>query len=180
MAQVLHSISAVLASYGVRLPHYTAPLLLLVAALVFGPGLMRNIQIKQARRQLSLSLVAPPAERAAHEDAALQKVWAQPLGLVVVAEEALKHGRRGLAERALARLEQTGEERGHLRRLRASLNPTPTAHSVEAEVAAISRLLDEGQVGQAHRQMVAARERWPEAGELVPLQERLTQLRNEA
>ncbi len=162
-------LASLLDAMGIVLPPWGFPLLaLMLLALVF-PLLRRNHRTGRARRRLQTALYSSAAERSRLETEALELVQGNPVGLVVVADEAIRRGRRQLARRALEQLEATGRRLHDTRRLERDLYGTPCA-TPEEEILAIEHLLEEGILGRAAERLEKARQRWPHNQALESMQ----------
>ncbi len=154
-------LTSLLGMLGLTLEPWMAPAIALCVMVVMLPFILRNMSTSRARRVLGRARFLHGEDRRAMEQQALNLAGARPMGLVAVAEEALKQNRRGLAAQAVDRLQATGKQRIHLRRLRAAVDPTPLPHSAFEAAALIDRLREQGLGDEAERRRMAARRRWP-------------------
>ncbi len=156
---------------GITPQPWMLPALLLLLGAVSWPWVRRTQRIGRARKALARADRAHGEERRQHQQAALDLVGDHPMGLVGVVEEALRRHQSPLAADALERLQATGKERVHVKRLEARVYGPPPV-SIEAELAAVERLLVEGMVAQACGRLARARRRWPDEPRLLELGER--------
>jgi len=169
MRYLSDTLNTLLAAFGLTLEPWMAPA---AALLIFGllmPLIVRGRKIKLARKRLQqASHAATLEDRRRLQREAFELVGDHPMGLVGVAEEALRRGMRPVAREAVALLAATGKERTMLKVLRRKVDgDKPT--NPEAEAAAIERLLEAGLAGEARARFDAAAQRWPDAEALREL-----------
>ena len=158
MTEVISSLLGVL---GIELAPWMAPLAALLLMIVLLPLILANMKTSRARKLLKRAHLLNGVEGRALEEEALRLVSSRPMGLVAIADEAIRHGRYGLARDAVARLRETGAQRAHLRRLTEAVDPTPLPPSVNETLLLIERLDQSGLRDEAERRWLAARRRWP-------------------
>lgn len=148
----------------------------IVLAAVLGlPGFLKNIKSRQIRGAIRKVARATTRDtRKVAEDATMAIAATDPHLLLQVAEESLRLNQRGLCERAVKGLEETGELHLHARRLRGELSPKAESHdqAIDALVA-VRRLLDGGLTAQGRARLAEARARFPDDADLRDLEGRL-------
>lgn len=138
-----------------------------MAALVFGllllafPLLKKNHGTRLARKRVNEAARERGEARQRLAAEALTLVAQNPVGQIVVAEEAHKLGLKDTAAAALKLLTATGKERDEARRLRMLIHPEPPRFA-EAEAAAILRRWESGLHDAARTQLNEALTRWPD------------------
>lgn len=157
-----------LGAFGVTPEPWMLPAFVLTLGALSWPLVRRTQRISRARKLIADAGRATGDARVALQDQVLALVGDHPMGLVGVVEEAMRREQVPLARRALTTLVATGKERIHTKRLYAEVHgPPPT--SIEAELAAIERLLDAKMLSQAERRLTRARHRWPDDERLAAL-----------
>lgn len=160
MRYLKETLDSLLGAAGLQLEPWMAPIVAVLLAVLVMPAWRRNFRTKQARKRIQELSNAPPEMRARLQDEVLELTGDNPFGLVVVVEEALKRGNRGLAKAALSVLEATGKRRDEARRLRVKVTgERPT--TPEAEALAVERLREAGLEDVAAERLHAARQKWP-------------------
>ena len=173
MRYLTRTLNDLLAASGLRLAPWMAPAAALLIFAVLSPWILRSRRLKLARKRLQQAEHAGThAERLRLQQEALELVAGNPAGLVGVAEEALRRGMRPLAERAVAELAETGEQRLQLRLLLRKLEGDKP-RTPEGEAAAIERLLAAGLGEAARERYEAASRRWPRSEAIRELRGRL-------
>jgi len=167
------TISKLLVAFGITLQPWMAPVAVLAIMLVLLPHILRNMRTGRARKLLRQAAMVPGPEGSDLEQRALDLVDGQPMGLVAVAEEAIRRGRMALAREAVRRLADTGRQHAHLRRLRVELDGRLPA-TVDEMVLIIERFVDAGMVDEARGRLSRARRRWPDTPDLEALEARLS------
>ena len=156
-------------SLGIPPQPWMLPACVLLLGALSWPLIRRTQRISSARKLVAEAQRSSGPERLALQDQVMTLVGSHPMGLVGVVEEALRRQQTDLARRALDALVETGKERIHAKRLHASVHgPPPT--SVEAELAAIERLLEADMGHQAAERLRRALQRWPEDERLASVQ----------
>ncbi len=153
---------------GIRLQAWMAPAFLLLVGVLLFPTIRRTHRVSQARKRLRKVPYANHEDRQRLEDQAMALVRGNPTGLAVVAQEALRLGRRQLARRAADALRETGRRQADLRTIELALEPPP-AHSALDAISAIERLLAEGLNEEARRRRDLAKRRWPQQRAWPPI-----------
>ena len=115
---------------------------------------MSDVRVNEAARERGEARQRLAAE-------ALSLVAQNPIGQIVVAEEAHKLGLKDTAAAALKLLTATGKERDEVRRLKMLIHPEPPRFA-EAEAAAILRRWESGLHEAARAQLSEALIRWPD------------------
>lgn len=178
MGGILESLGGLLAAAGVEVPPWGFPVAALVVMLLLLPRIVANMETSRARRLVQRARGADGEERRRLEAEALAVAGTRPMGLVAVAEEAIRARRGPLAEEAVLRLAETGGAPAHLKRLRRelrsreSLPPGPTAAALVVE-----RLVDGGALDEASRRLDRFERRWPADPELAAAAARLSAAR---
>lgn len=158
-----------LVAVGITPRPWLLPACIFVLAALAWPLVRRTQGISRARKLLADAERTSGAERRAIQEQVLSLVGDHPMGLVGVIEEALRRQQAPLAAEALERLRETRKEPIHLLRLEAKVHgPPPT--SIEAELAAIDRLLEAALTAQAVQRLDRARRRWPQEPRLAAVQ----------
>ena len=170
---ILQSIYSILESIGVHPPPWAGPVFGLTMMLLLMPFILRNFRIGRARKILQRSRILQPEERQAAGREALSVVGTIPMGLVAVADEALRQERLALAREATQRLIATGKSRDHARRLVRRLELDSGPHSPEELVLSIERLDKQGLRTEARARLSRGLQRWPEDARLRTWQDRL-------
>ncbi len=125
------------------------------------PSYLRGQRRALARRRISAMAGVPQPEADRLEAEAFRLVGSDPDGLVVLAEEATRHGREAVARRAIDSLAATGRRPAQVVRLARGLSG-PDPRLPEEEALAIDRLLAAGLADAARRRLDRARARWPD------------------
>ena len=158
-----------LVAVGVTAKPWMLPAFVLLLGAASWPLVRRTQRISRARKLIAEAGRVSGPERTAVQDRVLALVGVHPMGLVGVVEEAHRRQQLPLARRGLDALRDTGKERIHLMRLEALVEgPPPT--SIEGELAALERLLDEDMLEQAQRRLARARRRWPDDPRLAAVE----------
>lgn len=154
------------------LPPWAGAAAVFAVLLLALPWILRNRRTDLARRALRASDKLKGDERVAAERKALTMVAGHPMGLLVVAEEAHKLGRDGLARDAIAQLRATGKLVAELRTIeRAVEGPMPA--TVDEAVLTIERLIDAGMRDVAAEKLARFQTRWPSEPELLAVGTRI-------
>ncbi|MCK6522107.1 hypothetical protein L6R49_11760 [Myxococcota bacterium] len=137
-----------------------------MAVLVFGlfvlslPMLKANHSTRMARKRVNEAARERGEARQRLAAEALTLVATNPVGQIVVAEEAHKLGLQDTAAAALKALTASGKRRDDVRRLKMLIHPEPPRFA-EAEAAAILRRWESGLHDAARAQLTEALARWP-------------------
>ena len=169
----MQAINSILEAMGLRLPMWAGPVIALTLVVLFLPAILRNFKISRARKILQRSRVYQPQEKIAAGQQALEVVGDIPMGLVGVADEALRQGRPLLAHEAVRRLIATGKVRDHAKRLVRVLEEDGGPGSAEELVLIVERFVGEGMTKEAQRRLQQGLRRWPSDPGLVAWQRRL-------
>lgn len=163
-------IDGMLRAAHVTLAPWMGPAAAVAVALVTSPWWWGNQRVDRARRLVTRSQVASPAERA-RLDAEVDRMLAGRADrMLTVAEFALANGRKDLGERLLAELEARGARAEAVRRLRRSLEP-PAPPTALLAALRVERMRAEGLDEEADRVLDRALVRWPEDPELQRLRQ---------
>lgn len=161
MTAIGQLIRDLLGAFGVEpSPWLLGPMLgvLLVVSL---PLMRVNRATQKARRLIVAAPLRPRPERERLSAEALALVAGNAVGLLVVAEEAIRAGLKDTAQTALVQLDATGKRPQDVRRLRQQLDPQAPVSAV-IEVATVERLREEGLAALAEARLNRALERWPD------------------
>lgn len=180
MSGITDALVQLLEALGVPIHPWTLPALALVVMGLLSPLILKNLKTGKARKLLKRARILSGAERQRLEAAALDEVGDHPMGLVAVAEEALRLGRKALARDAVARLARTGKARGHLRRLNREIDPDPLPPTVDATVLVIERLLEGGLVDEADRRLGRAHSKFGAHDDFIALAAQIERARDPA
>ncbi len=181
MGGILESLGSLLAAAGIDVPPWGFPVLALVVMLVLLPRIIANMETGRARRLVQRSRGVEGDERVQMEAKALEVAGARPMSLVAVAEEAIRIRRTPLAQRAVARLAETGGAELHLKRLKKTLRKDEKVPAGPVAAAlVIERLLEGGAVEEAARRLRRFERKWPEHPDLLAAVERLSAARDDA
>lgn len=148
-------------------PKVMAPIAAVLLVLLW-PTLKANRAIKKARNLLSSAPLRSRPERERLSAEALALVAGNVMGLVVVAEEAIRAGLKDTAQTAIVQLEASGKRPQDVRRLRRELDPAAPVSAL-LEVAAIEGMRAEGLSVLADERLERALARWPEHEGLLAL-----------
>lgn len=157
---ILEAFASLLGAFGLQLQPWMAPAFLLLVAAALFPMIRRNHRTGRARRLMRQLTYVDAEQRRSLERRVLTLVRGDADGMIAVADEALRSGRRNLARTAVESLRSTGRRGQHLRRLEQQLAP-PSAPTVAEERLAIRNLVAAGMNAEALARVRRARERWP-------------------
>ena len=160
---------------GIHLDPWMAPVGALALAALFLPLILRNMRTSRARKLLKQANLLAGPEGAELERRALDLVGDHAVGLVSIADEALRRGRTRLARAALERLVATGRERRAARRIFLELEGRGLPPTAEEAALAIDHLLDAGMAEEAASRLARARRIWPNSPALDEVAGRLDQ-----
>ena len=146
---------------GIHLDPWMAPAAALALATLFLPLILRNMRTSRARKLLKQAGLLAGPEGAELERRALDLVGDHAVGLVAIADEALRRGRTRLARAALERLVATGRERRAARRIFLELEGRGLPPTAEEAALAIDHLVEAGMVAEAASRLARARRIWP-------------------
>jgi hypothetical protein len=170
---IMQAIYSILEALGVHPPPWAGPVFGLTMMAILMPFILRNFKIGRARKLLQRSRVFQPREREQAGREALSVVRRVPMGLVAVADEAIRQERLGLAREATRRLIATGKSRDHARRLVRTLELDGGPHSAEELMLSLERLESAGLEAEARARLAKGLQRWPEDVRLRSWQDRL-------
>ena len=168
MGRLKSLLEQLLGNLGVELPPWAIPACLLLLFVLLFPLIRRSHRSGKARKILARARYAPAAQRLQMERQVLEMVGQDPVGLMVVAEEALRRGRSALAHEATERLRATGKRPADLQKLLRQLDTGPHT-TLPEEILAIQNLRREGLTERARERWERAVTRWPQATELERL-----------
>ncbi len=170
---MMDSINAILEALNISLPTWAGPFIALNLVVIFMPFILRNFKIGRARKILQRSRILQPEEQIQEGRKALTVVGEIPMGLVAIADEAIRQGRLLLAREAVQRLISTGKERDHARRLVRVLEDDGGPGSAEELTLLLERLFSAGMREKALQRLDKGLRRWPEDAGLRSWQNRL-------
>ncbi|MCB9742452.1 MAG: hypothetical protein H6740_07630 [Alphaproteobacteria bacterium] len=168
MRRIIEPLNLVLSAFGIKLAPWMAPVIAVFFALAVMPALHTNFKTKQARKRMVAAAHARADERERLHAEALELVQDNPVGQLVVAEEALRHGHKDTARVAAEMLGRSGKRRNDYRGLMRKLDEGKPSNP-EVEALAIERLRERGQGDEAERRLQAALARWPQSDALQEL-----------
>ncbi|MFZ5475993.1 MAG: hypothetical protein ACOZNI_04400 [Myxococcota bacterium] len=160
-------IASLVEATGGHLPAWGLPAFFVGLTVLAWPMVRRNDRTGKARKLLQAAAHAPDRDRLEAE--ALALVEGHPVGLVVVADEALKAGRKELAARALAALRRTGKRDVDALRIARDLEGPQPGTPMEAAIV-VERLIEQGMKEEARERLGRWRRRWPQDEELAQLE----------
>lgn len=164
------AIEEILLDYGIHVPRWAGLALALFLIAVFLPNIIKNAKVQRARSDMTRLQDLTPEERDRERQRILDMANDNPVGLVAIADEALRKHQTAIARGALERLRQTGKREADVRRLERALEGDKPRHLLK-EVIAIEHLLKAGAREAAATRLAAALLIWPEAPELRELRE---------
>ena len=170
MGSLRAAIEEILRDYGIHVPPWAGLALALFLIAVFLPNIIKNAKVQRARRDMMGLQDLPPEERDRERERILDTASDNPVGLVAIADEALRKQQTAIARGAVERLRRTGKRGDDLRRLERALEGDKPRHLLK-EVIAIEHLLKAGARDAAATRLAAAFLIWPEAPELRELRE---------
>jgi hypothetical protein len=164
------AIEEILLDYGIHIPPWAGAALALFLIVVFLPNIIKNAKVDKARRDMTRLQDLSPEERDRQREQILDMANDNPVGLVAIADEALRKHQTVLARGAVERLRRTGKRPDDVRRLERLLEGEKPRHLLK-EVIAIEHLLQGGARDAAATRLAAALLIWPDAPELRELRE---------
>ncbi len=167
---ITDTLSQLLEHAGITLPPWAFPVLIGVAFLGALPWLRQNQRTHRARLLVAEIASERDADRQALKRQAIEAVAGHPVGLVGLADEALRKGLQDLAASALEELKKNGKPVLEIRRLQEAIHGPPPAH-LEGELAAIEQLLSQGLPAAALKRVRRAQQHWPNEPSLHQLAE---------
>lgn len=157
---------------GLGVPKWAIAMVLASGVSWLAPKVIDQIQKDKARRVVRAARLEPEPERQAADRKALELAGDDVQVLVLVATEALEHGRTGLADSALSRLRRLGvPERSLVTLDDARHGPLPALAA--QSVMRAERLLEREQLDAARLLIDRSVRRWPTDPELLDLRVRL-------
>lgn len=174
MRGLAKTISLLLSALGLQTSPWVLPAIIVVAALVLWPTIQKSQKVDRAVKTVRSTSARAAADRERIGQEALSAVQDDPIGLVQVAEEAVRVGDKALARAAVARLMETGKRPQDARRILRSLEADAPRLPVEVAVR-VEPLLDAGMLAEARRRLEDGLARWPQDADLLELKQRLDQ-----
>ncbi|GEM_PF-6185229 len=132
------------------------------------PMLVDSMEKDRGRRVLHLARLEDESVRQKADAEALATAGEDLQQLLLVTREAIRGGRRALAEEGLVKLRAAGLKRQELFRLEDQLYGALPKHPVAVEIRA-QKLLDAGRSEDAERLLTRALERWPDEEALAEM-----------
>jgi len=160
LSGITDTLSQLLEQAGVSLPPWAFPGIIALLFLGVLPLIRRNSRVHRARLLVQEIASEQTTDRAIRKAEAIALVSDHPVGLVGLADEAIRRGVRDLAELALEELKTHGRPVPDIHRLQIELHGPPPAH-LEGELAGIEQLLANGVRGAAMDRLRRAQETWP-------------------
>lgn len=170
---ILDALVNLLEAVGVDVQPWTLSAVALGLLVLLLPLIIKNLNTGSARTALKRARVLEGEDRVREEMRALDLVGEHPMGLVAVADEALRGGRKKVAREAVARLERTGKARDHLRRLRSALDPDDLPKTLDAAVLMVERLVESGLLVRAEERLAACERKFGSHPDFSALRSRL-------
>jgi hypothetical protein len=170
------AIEEILLDYGIHLPSWIGLAMGAVLIALFLPNIVKNAKVDKARRDMTRLQDLRPEERERERERILEMAADNPVGLVAIADEALRKQQTAIARGALERLRATGKRAGDVQRLERALDGDKPKHLLMVFIA-IEHMLTGGAREAAARRLALAFAIWPEAPELRELQARLAAAR---
>jgi hypothetical protein len=169
LGSLTSAIEEILLDYGIHVPTWAGVALALLLIATFLPNIIKNARVDKARRDMGRLQDLSPEDRDRERERILDMANDNPVGLVAIADEALRKHQTRIARGAVERLRRTGKRTADLRRLERTLDGDKPRHLL-GEVIAIEHLLKGGAREAAAKRLAAALETWPDAPELHALQ----------
>jgi hypothetical protein len=164
------AIQEILRDYGIRVPHWAWSAMALFLIVAFLPNIIKNAKVDKARRDMTRLQDLSPEDRERERERILDMANDNPVGLVAIADEALRKQQAAIARGAVERLRRTGKRAADVQRLERALEGDKPRHLLK-EVIAIEHLLQAGAREAAAARVAAALLIWPDAPELRELRE---------
>lgn len=163
---ITETLSQLLEQAGIALPPWTFPGIIALLFLAVLPMIRRNSRVHRARLLVQEIASERTVDRTGRKAQAIELVADHPVGLVGLADEAIRRGVRDLAKLALDELKEHGRPVQDIHRLQLELYGPPPAH-LEGELAAIEQLLANGVRSAAMERLERALGTWPDAPALL-------------
>ena len=156
------------------LPPWLMAVLGVVALILAAPQWFHSMRIKQIGGAVRRMIRADSPTRDQLADRAMDLAGHHPKRLLAAAEQAIRYNQTSLRKRALDRLEQTGQLKIDLHRLRQLTKPEvkPVGHPLEVAVG-IRGLLEQGMLDTARRRLDEALAKYPKDPDLIALKAKL-------
>jgi len=168
LSGLTETLSQLFEQAGIALPPWAFPAAAGLAFIALVPWIRQNHRTHQARKLIHEAGSESASDRAALRAAALALVERHPVGLVSIADEALRRGMLDLARQALERLKAHGKPTHEIIRLQTAIDGPPPAH-LYSEIQVIEQLLSNGMTQAAENRIARAQKFWPDAPELLRL-----------
>ena len=159
----MKALMSVLLAFGVPKWAVVAALAALVSWAA--PKVVGQIERDRARRIVKSARLDAEDKRLAADERALEVAGKDPHALMLLAEEAIEQGRKGLADQAMGRLRAVGVPEGALARLDERRFGALPGMPAEAALK-IERLLERNQTTEARELATRCARRWPQDAEL--------------
>ena len=164
------AIEEILLDYGIHVPPWIGLAIAFGLIVLFLPNIIKNAKVDKARRDMTRLQDLSPEDRDRERERILDMANDNPVGLVAIADEALRKQQTAIARGAVERLRRTGKRAADLQRLDRALDGDKPRHLLK-EVIAIEHLLKAGAREAAAARLAAALLIWPDAPELRELRE---------
>jgi hypothetical protein len=164
------AIEEILLDYGIHVPPWIGLAIAFGLIVLFLPNIIKNAKVDKARRDMTRLQDLSPEDRDRERERILDMANDNPVGLVAIADEALRKHQTAIARGAVDRLRRTGKRPADLQRLERALDGDKPRHLLK-EVIAIEHLSKAGAREAAAARLAAALLIWPDAPELRELRE---------
>ena len=154
------AIDSVLGSFGVSLPPWAFPALLVVGFVALFPHIRQNQRTNKARIKIRECSESGGSTDPQFQQSLFELAHDHPITLNVIATEAHKYGLLDIAKRALRELQAAGGSPSDVHRLHRLLYGPPPVHP-EAEYAVIENLIAQGLHATATSRTRSAQQHWP-------------------
>lgn len=159
------AIDSVLSSFGVSLPPWAFPALLVAGFVALFPHIRQNQRTNKARIKIRECSESGGSTDPQFQQALFDLAHGHSVTLNVIATEAHKYGLLDIAKRALRELQDAGGRTSDIHRLHRLLYGPPPVHP-EAEYAVIENLIDQGLHATAASRTSSAQQHWPDDPQL--------------
>ena len=137
------AIEEILLDYGIHVPSWIGLATAAGLILLFLPNIIKNAKVDKARRDMTRLQDLTPEQRDRERERILDMANDNPVGLVAIADEALRKQQTAIARGAVERLRKTGKRTADLQRLERTLDGDKPRHLLK-EVIAIENLWKAG------------------------------------
>ena len=124
------AIEEILLDYGIHVPSWIGLAIAAGLIVLFLPNIIKNAKVEKARRDMTRLHDLTPEARDRERERILDMANDHPVGLVAIADEALRKQQTAIARGAVERLRRTGKRTADLQRLeRARRSGIRSTHS---------------------------------------------------